>query len=1268
MSSPNSEFSATNESDQLGNQSGPRFLGSQSPRPDDASRSALIQSYLLLSQKVNLPSLRACICLPPEALERLTRPLLLDASDRLATFLAANSFLNSHSDDNASIAPFPSSANKIPPRTHFAEDVNNLIPKPLPAMFSPLVRPLPSTRPLELKDNHQMGPAESTGIPTAFPLPQPGTTPFLPQLQPVPPERFGGEPADFTTFVMSVNAILCLYPTLSNAGRINYVRALLKGDAAAWVASYSGPSDDFDAFMHDFSEVFSDPLSLSDAISSLRNLRDLGDIDVYNSSFLRLQLRAQLPPALALRLYLDGLQVSLQRELLNFNLDLGLSVAMSTARHLHAPLRRLETSKSSTSRHSAATTSLPIDAFAPQVFWPYPPADNPNYTLPSATVPLVDNLGNSSAPTKLPYMIQGPNSSNQSAAVQSSASHHSSKPTPKRSRGTVVSAAVSSSGMPPKCWLCNTVGHRYQECSKKQLFLEFLSSQSSGGSTSHSVLPRITQPTQHHASVVGFCSSTVPSVSDFYLRPFVPAVLLAPPLPPRDIIALVDTGADCNMINASLLPPQTIVSPTASTLLDALHRPIPSSMAPPSTDILVGHFSSALPSVSVANLGYDAILGAPWCARHKAHFDWEHHLLRIYASASSAILPFKILQGGPGLASVQSSSVPPLLNEFSPLFATSPVGGLPPHRMGLDCSIILRDPSILPAPARMYPMSDGDLVDLRTYITEMLSLGFIRPSASPVAAPAFYVPKADGSRRLCIDYRKFNASILPDRYPIPLVSDLVDRFRSARVFTKLDLRSAYHQLRIRDGDEWLTAFRCRYGLFEYLVMPFGLAHAPACFQRFIHAVLNEFLDLGVVVYLDDILVYSDNMEDHVILLRKVLTALRAHNLIIKLSKCSFFQSQIDFLGVVFSAEGSALSPTKRNVILDWPVPSSLLDLQRFLGFTNFCRRFIPQYSQLMFPLHQLLRGKPSSFSWSSELTSIFQDIKSKFLSTVILPHPDPKLPFELAVDASDYALGAILRQRGRPVGFHSRSLRVHELNYSTIEKELLALISALTTWEHFLLSSKFPISVLTDHRNLLALTKFNISNSRHARWFEFLSRFPMDIKFIPGIRNGQADFLSRPPSNTRSSVLVPSQTLFKPSSFSAAATRFVSFPENVKQLLVRCHDHPLAGHRGRDQTFRLLKANGFLGSRQLSDDYVDSCFTCLSTKPFRQLPYGLLQPLIPPSTPATNWTVDILSGLPTNISGFRYIIVFVDRFSKFSRFSCIKNLLRLLFFFDMLIR
>ena len=383
-------------------------------------------------------------------------------------------------------------------------------------------------------------------------------------------------------------------------------------------------------------------------------------------------------------------------------------------------------------------------------------------------------------------------------------------------------------------------------------------------------------------------------------------------------------------------------------------------------------------------------------------------------------------------------------HDYLDLFRPSTAEKLAPRRT-FDHAIDIK-PDQQPPWGPIYPLSEKQLKALRTYLDDMLKQGKISRSKSPAGAPILFVPKPDGHLRLVVDYRGLNKVTIHNKYPILMMTELKDRVKDAQIFTKLDLNDGFHLIRIRKGDEWKTAFRTRYGLYEYKVMPFGLVNAPATFQTMMNEILREFLDDGVVVYIDDILIYSKDPKDHSALVRKVLERLREYQMAISLEKSIFHVKTVDFLGYVVATDGVTMNEKKVETIKAWKPPTSVREVQIFIGFANVYRRFIKNFSDICIPIMNLLKGENRSFVWGRDQQEAFEYLKRCFTTAPILCHFHPDRDTVVETDASDYALGCILSQiqnkRLHPVAFHSRILSSAERNYHIYDKELLAILVA----------------------------------------------------------------------------------------------------------------------------------------------------------------------------------------------------------------------------------
>ncbi|MBW0564936.1 hypothetical protein O181_104651 [Austropuccinia psidii MF-1] len=390
--------------------------------------------------------------------------------------------------------------------------------------------------------------------------------------------------------------------------------------------------------------------------------------------------------------------------------------------------------------------------------------------------------------------------------------------------------------------------------------------------------------------------------------------------------------------------------------------------------------------------------------------------------------------------------VPPVYHQYLDVFSKVKAEKLPPHRA---CDHHIELEGSLPPVGVLYSLSNQESETLRDYISENVEKGFIRPSSSSTGAPVLFVKKKDGGLRLCVDYRKLNAVTRKNKYPVPPMNQLLTVFNGSSIFSKIDLHGAYNLLRIKEGDEHLTCFRTKYGSYEYLVMPFGLTNAPASFQNLVNDIFYDLLDIYVVVYLDDIMVFSKSEEEHVTHVSTVLSRLRANNLFAKASKCLFHVTSVEYLGYVVSSEGLKMDQAKFQQILNWPPPRNLKALQSFLGFANFYCCFIKNYSKKISSLTSFLK-KDSCFPLNEEALRQFHQLKEAFTIAPILSHFDPSLPTIVETDASDYALGAVLSQISdsgkHPISFDRCKSLPAELNYEIYDKELLGIVWALKRW------------------------------------------------------------------------------------------------------------------------------------------------------------------------------------------------------------------------------
>lgn len=648
--------------------------------------------------------------------------------------------------------------------------------------------------------------------------------------------------------------------------------------------------------------------------------------------------------------------------------------------------------------------------------------------------------------------------------------------------------------------------------------------------------------------------------------------------------------------------------------------------------------------------------------------------------------------------------VPARYHAWIDVFFKANANTLPAHtKYNLKINL---EPGAKPPFGGIYQLGTKEQDALKAHIDEFLDKGFMRESSSEAASPVLFVPKKDAELRPCNDYRALNNLTIKDRYPLPSTDMLLDQLSQAKVYTKLDLRSAYHQIRISEGDEWKTAIRTRYGLYEYLVMPFGLTNAPAAFQRMVNKVLRQFIDRFVIVYLDDILIYSATVAEHEGHVIKVLKVLGEHALYAKPEKCDFYCNSVEYLGFRVTPEGVTSDPAKIKTIKNWVAPSSVTQTRRFLGFANFYQRFVDNFSDRCAPLYDLLR-KDKKFEWSEDCERAFQDLKARFTSHPILRHYDHRASTRVETDASDTGIAAVLMQQQKddklyhPVAYISCRLTDVETRYEVHDREMLAVKYATEVWRPLLLSCEGGFNVLTNNVSCKYFMTTKALNQRQVRWSEQLADFWFRLIYRPGKDNDQADALSRwddegLEGGKTSNLPEGARSFFQTHHLRLTTTQIHKpdlMMDKIKQaqhedaemmsksgqkdprytivdglllfkgricvpnkdplklkILQSRHDHPTAGHQGIAKTLNLVcRDYKWPGLRDYVERYVSGCTTCLRSKAQRHAKYGNLMPLPVPERPWGSISMDSIKPLPTSM-GQDSILVVVDRLTKMAIF------------------
>ncbi|KAJ0545001.1 putative nucleotidyltransferase, Ribonuclease H [Helianthus annuus] len=629
----------------------------------------------------------------------------------------------------------------------------------------------------------------------------------------------------------------------------------------------------------------------------------------------------------------------------------------------------------------------------------------------------------------------------------------------------------------------------------------------------------------------------------------------------------------------------------------------------------------------------------------------------------------------------KNSELDALLVQYEDVFKTP--DSLPPNR---ECNhrIQLIDEAVtINQRAYRYPVGQKDIIE--KMVQEMLDMGIIRHSVSSFASPVVLVKKKDGTWRLCVDYRKLNDHTIKNRFPIPLIEELLEELGGAEVYSKLDLRSGYHQIRMNEDDIFKTAFRTHQGLFEFLVLPFGLTNAPATFQGLMNSVFKKLLRKTVLIFFDDILVYSKSMQQHVEDLKEVLQLFREHQLYAKKSKCSFGGSKVEYLGHVISKEGVSTDPSKIEAVKNWPTPTNVKQLRGFLGLTGYYRRFVSSYGTIAKPLTNLLQK--DAFKWSNEAQQAFETLELAMIQALVLALPDWSQEFIVETDASSKGLGAVLMQGKHPIAYVSKALSARQCALSVYEKELLAILLAVKHWHQYLILKHFIIR--TDQKSLKHLLEQKITTPLQHTWLSKLMGYDYHIVYKKGIENNVADALSRVHSSVLFELAVSSYDPLLLEEIKAHWIQDIQAQQLIhrltqgelikhlswdgilltrkkklwigkdddlrRKILLLCHSSAIGGHSGIQPTLQRFKSM-FYWKRADKDikQWVKRCDICLKAKYEAISTPGLLSPLPVPQSVFSDVSMDFISGLPKSGSKDTILVV-VDRFTKYGHFLPLKH-------------
>nr|AAX93001.1 retrotransposon protein, putative, Ty3-gypsy sub-class [Oryza sativa Japonica Group]ABA91620.1 retrotransposon protein, putative, Ty3-gypsy subclass [Oryza sativa Japonica Group] len=846
-----------------------------------------------------------------------------------------------------------------------------------------------------------------------------------------------------------------------------------------------------------------------------------------------------------------------------------------------------------------------------------------------------------------------------------------------------------------QCFRCNQMGHYARQCPQNPTNT---SSRHANGSTARTPTPAAAQSRpSSQASGQGTCASnnfgrgrvnhiqaeTAQDAPDVVMGMFsvnsVPAIVL------------FDSGASHSFISQAFVKrngwkTQNLRVPM---IVHSPGRNIRATQICPEVNLRIEEVDFLAKPIVLDSQSLDIILGMDWLAKHKGQIDCAEKSITLQGPGGKQV---RFTSNTPTasrsiLTCLQVTSLEsvPVVCEYPDVFPEE-LTSMPPDRE-IEFAIELA-PGTAPIAKRPYRMVANELAEVKRQIEELKSKGYVRPSSSPWGAPVLLVKKKDGSERMIIDYRALNEVTIKNKYPLPRIDDLFDQLKGARVFSKIDLRSGYHQLKIRSEDIPKTAFSTRYGLYEFT------------------------LDQFVVVFIDDILIYSKNEEEHAEHLRLIMEKLRDHQLFAKFSKCEFWLDREAFLGHVISSNGVDVDPSKVEAVLAWNPPKNVLEIRSLLGLAGYYRRFIEGFSKLVRPMTELLK-KEKKFHWSAACEDSFQEMKKRLTTAPVLTLPDIRKDFEIFCDASRQGLGCVLMQERKVVAYAFRQLRPHEVNYPTHDLELAAVFHALKIWRHYLIGNR--CEVYTDHKSLKYIFTQTKLNMRQRRWLELIKDYDLGIHYHPGKANVVADALSRKAycnvaqirpdqdrlcrelEKLRLTVVqsgVPASLTVQPT-LESQIREAQKDDEGIKELIKRiqekkdtnfsiddqgtvwcgpricvpakkelrdlilkeAHESAYSIHPGSTKMYQDIKAYfWWTGMKRDVAEYVALCDICQRVKAEHQRPAGLLQPLPIPEWKWEEIGMYFITGLPRTPSGYDSIWVIVDRLTKSAHFVPVKTI------------
>jgi len=790
----------------------------------------------------------------------------------------------------------------------------------------------------------------------------------------------------------------------------------------------------------------------------------------------------------------------------------------------------------------------------------------------------------------------------------------------------------------------------------------------------------------------------------------------------QETMALIDTGAGESFMSERFAESHGIATRIkkegyALSAIDGADLPPVTRETAPVT-LTIGQHQEELRFDVLATARHDVVLGFPWLSERNPVIDWKRRVLKFSSpGCGSQDEPGRRQRSptderreihaveahstsGPEESTTtaettrssvahkargkektdQTPDIPKEYMQWKHLFQDDEDDKpLPPHAPW-DLEIIL-EPDSIPPYQRLRPQSPQHLDNQKKWLNKMIKRGWIRESKSRCASQLMSVPKKDGSSREVVDLRKLNEITIKDRYPLPNIEELRNRLQGANWFTKIDLRDAFYAIRIKEGDEWKTAFNTRWGLYEFLVMPMGFTNAPAAQQRLINHLLQDILDTHVIAYVDDLLIYTNgSLNEHRGHVKMTLERLAKSPWKTAPEKCDFHKAEVEFLGFIIGHNVIKTDPAKVKTIKEWPQPKTVKDVQSFLGLANYVRTYIPGCSKISTPLSELTK-KDTPFKWGKEQQEAFQKIKDSIAENTMLRMFDRHLDTQIETDASDLAIGACLTQtvgkQRLPIAFYSRKMAPAEQNYDIHDKELLAIVSALKHWRIYAEGAK-NLTVYTDHKNLLTFTTTKELNRRQVRWAQELGEYKFKILYTPGKDNVRADALSRR-SDYMETKETFSHSILKRNQDGSLSANIIEvnaieraledpdeeFPtherirvaeDQEKDVIKALHDNPVSGHPGIEKTLEQIRRRYmFPDMKKKVTRYIARCEQCQKNKHSRHAKYGTIQFSDPPTKPWEEVTMDFVTDLPVSEdhatkTKYNGILVVVDRLTKYSHF------------------